>query len=85
MDLIDNDIIDNIFLWDSDSSIKVKYSDFHMDLKNLTKDIESNEVVEKIDNDIDTIISLVLSLKRVLKTPEKVKHYINCVLIETET
>ena len=84
MQLIDNDIIDNIFLWDSSSSIKVKYSDFNMDLKDLTKDISSDEVVEKLDNDIYTIISLVLSLKRILKTPEKVKHYINCVLIETE-
>jgi len=84
MELINNDIINNIFLWDSPSSIKDKYSDFNMDLKDLTRDISSGEIMEKIDNDIDTIISLVLSLKMVLKTPEKVKHYINCVLIETE-
>ena len=47
---------------------------FDMDIKNLTKDTQSYEVVEHIVNDIDTIITRVISLQRKQETHEKEKQ-----------
>ena len=84
MELVDNDIIENIFLWDSTSSIKEKYNDFSMDIKSLAVDLPDDKTAQEIDNSISTIIAQVIKLKKVLKTPENIKHYITCTLIETE-
>lgn len=79
------DIIDDIFLFDKQKSLlKDKYQGHNIDIKTLAKELSSDEVAENIDNDIESIISLVLKLKRELQTPEKVKQYIRAVLIETE-
>lgn len=79
------DIIDDIFLFDEQKGLlKDKYQGHNIDIKLLAKELSSDEVAENIDNDIESIISLVLKLKRELQTPEKVKQYIGAVLIETE-
>lgn len=79
------DIVDDIFLFDKKKGLLTKkYQDLNINIKKLSKALPNDEVTENIDNDIEVIISLVLCLKRVLKTPEKVKEYIKAVLIEIE-
>ena len=80
----DDDIIEDIFLWDSALSIKDKYKDHSIDIAKLSKDISSDRVAEVVDSSIDIIMAEILNLKRVLKTPQKIREYIRAVLIETE-
>lgn len=79
------DIVKDIFLWSEDKGLLAsKYKDENIDIDKLANDLSSDKITEHIDNCIDGIITLILSLKDELGTVEKVKEYIKAVLIETE-
>jgi hypothetical protein len=79
------ELVKDVFLWSEGKGfIASKYEDNNIDIKQLANDLPSNRVSEHLDNCIDGIISLILSLKDELKTVEKVEEYIKAVLIITE-
>jgi hypothetical protein len=79
------DIIDDIFLWSEEKGLLAsKYQEHNIDINKLANDLPNDKVTEHLDNCIEGIITLVLSLKDEVKTVEKAKEYIRAVLIETE-
>jgi len=79
------DLIEDIFLWDKKEGLLNKvYQDHNINIKELAKALPSDEVTENIEQDIEVIVSLVLCLKKELKTADKVKEYIRAILLETE-
>lgn len=80
------DLIKDVFLWSENKGLFTsKYKNENIDIKKLSLALPNDKTAELIDNCIDGIITLTLSLKDELKTVEKVEEYIKVVLIHTET
>ena len=79
------DLIKDVFLWSENKGLFTsKYKDENIDIKKLSLALPNDKTAELIDNCIDGIITLTLSLKDELGTIEKVEEYIKAVLIHTE-
>lgn len=80
------ELVKDIFLWSENKGLFTsKYKDENIDIKKLSLVLPNDKTAELIDNCIDGIITLTLSLKDELGTIEKVEEYIKAVLIHTET
>ena len=80
------DLIKDVFLWSENKGLFTsKYKNENIDIKKLSLALPNDKTAELIDNCIDGIITLTLSLKDELGTIEKVEEYIKVVLIHTET
>ena len=80
------ELVKDIFLWSENKGLFTsKYKDENIDIKKLANELPNDRTAELIDNCIDGIITLTLSLKDELGTIEKVEEYIKAVLIHTET
>lgn len=79
------DLIKDVFLWSEGKGLFTsKYKDENIDIKKLANELPNDRTAEHLDNCIDGVITLILSLKDELKTVEKVEEYIKAVLIHTE-
>ena len=79
------ELVKDIFLWSENKGLFTsKYKDENIDIKKLSLVLPNDKTAELIDNCIDGIITLTLSLKDELGTIEKVEEYIKAVLIHTE-
>ena len=80
------ELVKDIFLWSENKGLFTsKYKDENIDIKKLSLVLPNDKTAELIDNCIDGIITLTLSLKDELGTIEKVEEYIKAVLMNTET
>ena len=79
------ELVKDIFLWSENKGLFTsKYQSHNIDIEKLAKELPNDKTAELIDNCIDGIITLTLSLKDELGTIEKVEEYIKAVLIHTE-
>jgi hypothetical protein len=78
-------LISDVFLWSENKGLFTsKYESDNIDIEKLSLSFPNDRTAEHIDNCIDGVITLILSLKDELKTVEKVEEYIKAVLIHTE-
>lgn len=79
------ELVKDIFLWSENKGLFTsKYKDENIDIEKLAKELPNDKTAELVDNCIDGIVTLTLSLKDELGTIEKVEEYIKAVLINTE-
>ena len=79
------DLIKDVFLWSEGKGIFTsKYKNENVNIEKLANELPNDRTAEHLDNCIDGVITLILSLKDELKTVEKVEEYIKAVLIHTE-
>lgn len=79
------ELIKDVFLWSENKGLFTsKYKDENVNIEKLANELPNDRTAEHLDNCIDGVITLILSLKDELKTVEKVEEYIKAVLIHTE-
>ncbi len=79
------ELIKDVFLWSENKGLFTsKYKDENVNIEKLANELPNDRTAEHLDNCIDGVITLILSLKDELKTVEKVEDYIKAVLIHTE-
>lgn len=79
------DLIKDVFLWSEGKGLFIsKYKNENVNIEKLANELPNDRTAEHLDNCIDGVITLILSLKDELKTVEKVEEYIKAVLIHTE-